>query len=37
LKAARSLVALFVDVYQAAIVKMTSMQQELQANQQHIR
>jgi len=37
LRAARRLVALFVDIYQAAFVKMTSLQSELQANQQHVR
>lgn len=37
LRATRSLVNLFVDVYQAAFVKMSSMRQELQAQQQHVR
>ena len=37
LRAARRLVDLFVDVYQEAFVKMSTMRQELAANQQHIK
>jgi len=37
LRAARRLVELFVDVYQAAFVKMSSMRTELSANQHHIK